>query len=134
VLAAIRWEDEVTADDTRPPKNDGNGVNPLGSRPDGEPADPDTSNDDFGSVGVLGSKRPDLTLLIPYRFLRCGIVIAAVMLFVSDGVEIGRTSCAQLGQGLLPLAGSHDVYRGADGGGAVLRHPCRVTTISRKSA
>ena len=46
-------------------------------------------------IGVANSDRHDLTLLMSYRFLRCGIVAAAVTLVVSVVFEIVQTGCVR---------------------------------------
>lgn len=65
-------------------------------RPDADRGDgADSRDDDAGGVGVMGSRRHDLTLLMSYRFLRCGIVLSAVALMVSLVWEISRTGCVR---------------------------------------
>jgi hypothetical protein len=44
-------------------------------------------------VGVANSDRPDVTLLMTYRFLRCGIVAATAAMVVSVLFEIWQTKC-----------------------------------------
>ena len=56
----------------------------------------DTRTDDRGrrGVGVAHSDRSDVTLLMTYRFLRCGIVAATAALAVSVLFEIWQTNHA----------------------------------------
>lgn len=42
-------------------------------------------------AGISGTQQQDVALVLSYRFLRCGIVVATAMLVVSVLVEIGRS-------------------------------------------
>jgi hypothetical protein len=70
----------------------------------GKSATPETTSDsDIGRssdggphrVGVANSDRPDVTLLMTYRFLRCGIVAATAAMVVSVLFEIWQTKCVR---------------------------------------